>query len=147
MSKASRQKQRIWLILAFAILGYFASDYSPEKATSVPVTLTTLETVTQQQRSDVQLEVTGTVLKLLADDLDGSRHQKFLIKTTSGQSLLIVHNIDLAPRINAIQKGDTISVYGEYEWNNKGGLIHWTHHDPAGRHIDGWIKHQGKTYQ
>lgn len=147
MSKASRQKQRIWLILAFAILTYFASDYSPEKATSVPQVQNSLEQAIQQQRSDVQLEVSGTVYKLLADDLEGSRHQKFLIKTADGHSLLIVHNIDLAPRINSLQKGDSLSVFGEYEWNEKGGLIHWTHHDPAGRHIGGWIKHQGQIYQ
>jgi len=147
MSKASRQKQRIWLIIAFAILTYFASEYSPEKATSVPVVQSTLEQAIQQQRSDVQLQVSGTVFKLLADDLKGSRHQKFLIKTADGHSLLIVHNIDLAPRINSLQNGDSLSVFGEYEWNEKGGLIHWTHHDPAGKHLAGWIKHQGQTYQ
>lgn len=147
MSKASRQKQRIWLILAFAILTYFASEYSPEKATSVPVVQSTLEQAIQQQRSDVQLQVSGTVFKLLADDLEGRRHQKFLIKTADGHSLLIVHNIDLAPKINSLQKGDSLSIFGEYEWNEKGGLIHWTHHDPARQHIAGWIKHQGQTYQ
>lgn len=147
MSKASRQKQRIWLILAFAILTYFASEYSPEKVTSIPVAQSTLKQAIQQQRSNVQLEVSGTVYKLFADDLEGSRHQKFLIKTADGHSLLIVHNIDLAPRINSLQKGDSLSVFGEYEWNEKGGLIHWTHHDPAGRHIAGWIKHQGQLYQ
>jgi len=131
MSKASRQKQRIWLILAFAILTYFASDYSPEKATSVPEVQSTLEQAIQQQRSNVQLEVSGTVYKLLADDLEGHRHQKFLIKTANEHTLLIVHNIDLAPRLNSLQEGDSLSVFGQYEWNKKGGLIHWTHHDPA----------------
>ncbi|WP_312209082.1 DUF3465 domain-containing protein, partial [Acinetobacter variabilis] len=27
------------------------------------------------------------------------------------------------------------------------GVIHWTHHDPSNKHISGWLKHQGKTYQ
>jgi len=147
MSKASRQKQRIWLILGFVLLSYFASGYSPEKATSTPEVQSTLEQALQQQRSDVQLELTGLVSRLLADDLDGSRHQKFIIQIPTGQTILVAHNIDLAPRINALQKGDSVSIYGEYEWNKKGGVIHWTHHDPAGRHINGWIKHQGQTYQ
>jgi len=147
MSKASRQKQRIWLILGFALLSYFASDYSAEKATSIPEVQSTLEQAIQQQRSDVQLEITGVVSRLLADDLDGRRHQKFIIQIPTGQTILVAHNIDLAPRIDALQKGDTVTIYGEYEWNKKGGVIHWTHHDPAGRHINGWIKHQGQTYQ
>ncbi|NOQ93301.1 MAG: DUF3465 domain-containing protein [Methylophaga sp.] len=147
MSKASRNKQRIGLIIGFVILSYFASGYSPEKATSDPSVQNTLEQVIQQQRSDVQLEITGTVVTLFADDLDGRRHQKFLIRTANDHTILIAHNIDLAPRINELKKGDSVSVYGEYEWNEKGGVLHWTHHDSAGRHTGGWIKHQGKTYQ
>ena len=86
-------------------------------------------------------------IKVLRDDNKGSRHQKFLLKVSSNQTILIAHNIDLAPRINSISKGDTIHFNGEYEWSNKGGVVHWTHHDPNKRHVDGWLKHEGKTYQ
>lgn len=147
MSKASRQKHRIWLIIAFIVIGYAASKYSPEQVTSIPTPQSNIEHIVQQQQSDVQIDVTGKVIKLLPDDLDGSRHQKFIIKLADGQTILIAHNIDLAPRIDNLNKGDLIAIYGEYEWNQKGGVIHWTHHDPAQRHPDGWIKHQGKIYQ
>ena len=39
------------------------------------------------------------------------------------------------------------SIMAFDEWNEQGGIIHWTHHDPDGRHLPGWIKHNGRTYQ
>ena len=101
----------------------------------------------QNRQSDVQVSGSGVVVRKLADDTSGSRHQKFILKLTSGQTLLISHNIDLAPRINSLNNGDTVSFYGEYEWNSKGGAVHWTHHDPRGNHVGGWLKHNGATYQ
>lgn len=84
---------------------------------------------------------------MLSDDFDGSKHQRFIVRLYNGQTLLLAHNIDLAPRVDSLREGDRISFYGEYEWNPKGGIVHWTHHDPAGRHVAGWIKFRGKTYQ
>ena len=97
--------------------------------------------------SDVQVEGEGKVIRLLADDLDGSRHQRFIVQLASGQTLLITHNIDIAPRITGLKVGDSVSFNGEYVWNEKGGVIHWTHHDPQGRHVAGWVIHDGKTYK
>lgn len=99
-----------------------------------------------KKASDAQVEDSGEVVKVLADDINGSRHQRFLVRIASGQTLLFAHNIDLAPRINDIKVGDVVSFRGEYEYNPKGGIIHWTHHDPQGQHDAGWIKHNGKTY-
>ncbi len=107
----------------------------------------TLAKAFEARQSNLQIEGQGTVSKILPDDLDGSRHQRFLIRLGSGQTLLVAHNIDLAPRIDTIKTGDLVSFYGEYEWNAKGGVIHWTHHDPAGRHADGWIRHGGQIYR
>ena len=95
----------------------------------------------------LEIEGHGTVFQLLTDDTDGARHQRFIVRLDSGQTLLVAHNIDVAPRINALRVGDTVSFKGEYEWNAQGGLIHWTHHDPAGGHVAGWIKHGGLKYQ
>ena len=84
---------------------------------------------------------------MLGDDSMGDRHQRFVLELDSGQTLLIAHNIDIAARVDSLQEGDTISFNGEYEWNDKGGIVHWTHHDPQGQHEAGWIRHRGRTYQ
>lgn len=146
MSKKSRQKQRIWLILAFIIVGYGASLYQPQQ-TDQTAPQQNADQLFEQQQSNDQLEVTGEVIKLLTDDHVGKRHQRFLIKLETGLSLLVAHNIDLADRIETLKEGDIVTVYGEYEWNERGGVLHWTHHDPDKRHVDGWIKHQGQVYQ
>ncbi|NJN73554.1 MAG: DUF3465 domain-containing protein [Limnothrix sp. RL_2_0] len=107
----------------------------------------TLANAFQNRTSDLQVQGSGTVSRILADDNDGSRHQKFILQLNSGQTILVAHNIDLAPRIDALKTGDTVDFYGEYEWNEKGGVIHWTHHDPAGKHVGGWLSHNGKRYE
>ncbi|MCW5623452.1 MAG: DUF3465 domain-containing protein, partial [Burkholderiales bacterium] len=89
----------------------------------------------------------GTVTRLLPDDNAGSRHQRFIVTLASGQTILIAHNIDLAPRIEALQPGDPIAFAGVYEWNSKGGVVHWTHHDPAGVRTGGWLRHRNRTYR
>ena len=60
-------------------------------------------------------------------------------------TLLVAHNIDLAPRIPVAQ-GDAVTIKGEYVWNNRGGVLHWTHHDPKGRK-GGWVEVAGKRYE
>ncbi|AWD69151.1 MULTISPECIES: DUF3465 domain-containing protein [Acinetobacter] len=101
----------------------------------------------QQRQSDIQVQGAGEVIAILKDDNEGSRHQKFILELNNGHTVLIAHNIDLAPWIPNIQKGDVVEFFGEYEYSEKGGVIHWTHHDPSRKHVDGWLKHQGRTYQ
>lgn len=101
----------------------------------------------EQRARDLQVEGEGVVQKVLPDDDDGRRHQRFVVELASGQTVLIAHNIDLAPRVVGLREGDVVSFSGEYEWNPQGGVIHWTHRDPRKRHPAGWIKHDGEVYQ
>lgn len=96
--------------------------------------------------SDVQVTGAGVVIKLLPDDNKGAKHQRFLVKINPKQTLLFAHNIDLAPRV-PLQIGDTISFNGEYVYNPKGGVMHWTHHTPKGDHAAGWVMLNNQRYQ
>ena len=106
-----------------------------------------IERAFQNRESNFFVESKGIVEKILSDDVTGRRHQRFIIRLANGQTLLIAHNIDIAPRIPDVQEGDEISFRGEYEWNEKGGFIHWTHHDLLMKRAGGWIEHKGKRYQ
>ncbi|ALF60808.1 hypothetical protein AOC03_07760 [Psychrobacter urativorans] len=102
------------------------------------------------KQSKRQVKGCGIIIKALPDDNEGSRHQKILIELADvnpKQTLLLVHNIDLAPRVADVAKGTPLSFYGEYVYNEKGGLVHWTHHDPAARHQGGWIESGGVRYE
>lgn len=101
----------------------------------------------KHKKSDIFVEGTGVVKKLLADDNKGSRHQKFLVSISPEQTLLFAHNIDLAPRVENLKIGDALTFKGEYVYNPKGGIVHWTHHDPDGNQQGGWIKHNGEIYE
>jgi hypothetical protein len=118
-----------------------ASNQSADRSDAI------LENAFARHESNVQVSGQGVVVKLLPDDNSGSKHQKFIVKLTSGQTVLIAHNIDIAPRVVGLGVGDSIQFNGEYEWNARGGVVHWTHRDQRGSHTPGWLKHRGKTYQ
>jgi Protein of unknown function (DUF3465) len=110
-----------------------------------PEAAPSLKDLVQSRRSGVEIETGGRVVRLLPDDREGARHERFLVRI-EGVSVLVAHNLDLAPRV-PLEAGDSVQLRGEYEWNEKGGVIHWTHRDPDGRHDAGWIRHEGRLYQ
>ncbi len=112
----------------------FDAGWSPRGAASP------IDAAFEAGRSDVWLEAEGIVERLLPDDTHGSRHQRIIVRIPSGRTVLIAHNIDLAPRVEPLGPGDRLRFRGEYEWNDKGGVVHWTHHDPSGRRRGGWIE-------
>ena len=143
------KKTIILIAIVFSLYGYFQNNPTSFQAYAEQSTTNdqALTSAFENRKSNIQVSGSGIVIRNLSDDTSGSRHQKFILKLSSGQTLLISHNIDLAPRISSLRKGDAVSFYGEYEWNSKGGVVHWTHHDPRGNHVSGWLKHNGATYQ
>ena len=105
-----------------------------------------IESGAARRESGFMVEVGARVIAVLPDDTNGSRHQRFLVELSSGRTLLVAHNIDLAPRADIV-KGADVRLRGQYEWNEKGGVLHWTHHDPDGRHPGGWIEARGRRVE
>jgi len=137
------------VLIGAALFGYFNKDNAfngSNNQTNTPPNQALYEAY-QNRRSDVQVQGSGIVTRILSDDREGSQHQRFILKLKSGPNILIAHNIDLAPRINSLRKGDSVEFYGEYEWSSKGGVVHWTHLDPNNRHINGWLLHHGSRYE
>ncbi len=101
-----------------------------------------LEQAIEQRHSGEMIEFDAVVERNLKDDNQGSRHQKFIVRS-GAYTVLVAHNIDLASRV-PIEVGDSVKIRGEYEWNDLGGVVHWTHHDPQNRRKGGWIEWKGK---
>lgn len=137
-------------VAALWLGGIESGHYSPMQSAEARAQKSGEQILTEafnSHRSNFQAQVQAKVIKLLPDDNDGSRHQRFLIALSTGLTLLVAHNIDIAERVEGLKAGDAIELYGEYEWSDKGGVLHWTHRDPSRRHIAGWLKHAGKLYQ
>ncbi len=93
------------------------------------------------------LVLDAEVINILSDDVEGSKHQRLILSVLdTNHTLLLAHNIDLAPRV-PVKKHDRIRLYGQYEWNDKGGVVHWTHRDKNNKHPHGWVEHNNKRYQ
>ncbi len=137
-------------LLLLVIIGLLALNRGFEKYNSEPIDASNstrlLEQAYSQQRSDLWLTIQARVVKLLPDDRKGDRHQRFIIDPGTNFTVLVAHNIDIAPKV-PLSTGDLITLRGEYEWNNKGGVLHWTHHDPGGRRDGGWIEHKQQRYE
>ncbi|MGE9293459.1 MAG: DUF3465 domain-containing protein [Puniceicoccales bacterium] len=104
------------------------------------------ETAFRQHLDKVWITGEGVVVRVLPDDEKGSRHQRFILRLPSGQTLLVAHNIDVSPRIPDLKNGDSVRYYGEYVWNKKGGLVHWTHRKSTTESA-GWLERDGVRYE
>lgn len=134
------------------VLGLLAWQYfNPEPAVNPTVSTAesagnVVQAAYQARQSGVWMETHGRISRILPDDNDGSRHQRFILDVGNGHTVMVAHNIDLADRIPAVVD-DTLTLRGRYEWNERGGVVHWTHHDPNGREQGGWIRKGGKRYE
>ncbi len=99
------------------------------------------EVIDAQSKGQSKVHVTfqAVVYKLLPDDTTGIPHQKFLLRLSNNSTVLIAHNTNLGTYLN-IQPGDVVDVSGEYVWNKKGGLVHYTHPSTSRFKEGGYIR-------
>jgi hypothetical protein len=135
------------LIVSTSITSHAYELTSAQRSALVQTSDWILKQAFTNKKSGLQVQGRGIVTRVLSDDLTGDRHQRFVLRLNSGQTLLMAHNIDIAPRLIGLAIADSVAFYGQYEWSGQGGLVHWTHHDPAKKHLNGWLKYKNKIYQ
>ncbi len=99
-----------------------------------------------ERRNNFEVTATVRVEKLLPDDREGLQHQRFLIALSNGTTVLVANDLHYGERV-PISEGDLIRLRGEYVWNERGGVMHWTHRSDEPRHEGGWIELNGHRYQ
>ncbi len=94
--------------------------------------------------SAVEVTASGSVARLLGDYTSRTgTHEGFLLRSNA-LTIRIEDNTTITGEI-PLSKGEAVSLQGQYECND--GVIHWTHHDPRGRHSGGFIEAGGKIYR
>ena len=96
--------------------------------------------------SHVEIHVAGTIARYLGTrNSESGEHEGFLV-TPNGSTahLLIEDNVNITGFI-PMRSGDSVELQGQYECND--GVIHWTHHDPSGRHVMGYVIVNGRRFQ
>lgn len=100
------------------------------------------------QHTEIMLD--GTVQRVLGVRRGRSgRHEGFYLEPIVPQSgrmpaVKVEDNIDITGMV-PLQRGDRVQLKGQYECND--GVVHWTHHDPSGRHDAGYLRVNGQIYQ
>jgi len=145
-SKPARRPPYATIIALVVVGAYYIFNEDPGTAPSPP-TRSSIETLFDERFDGSMIESAGIVERVLPDDTDGSRHQRFILKLDNGQTLLVAHNIDLASRLEGLKRGATVKFRGQYEVNDRGGVVHWTHHDPRDERPGGWLEYNGKRYR
>lgn len=113
---------------------------------SIPAEQTAILEAQAVRAKKVELTVYARVLKLLRDDTRGLPHQRFLIILANNSTVLVANDTRYGERV-PVKPGDWVRIKGEYIWNEKGGVLHWTHRSDNPRHPGGWIELNGKLYQ
>ncbi len=128
-------KRRITFALLAATLGGCASG---------PVTVEKAMSLCARGASAVEVTANGSVARLLGNSSSRTgTHEGFVLRSNA-LMIQVQDNTTITGQI-PLSKGEAVTLQGQYECND--GVIHWTHHDPRGRHVSGFIEAGGKIYR
>ena len=136
------------LLLALLLLGPAAC--APEGTSGGAAGNAAVYAAWAQQRSGVEVTASGSVAKVLGTRRGPSGyHTGFLLHLRGaegrGLTVRVEDNVDLTGPL-PIRAGDDAEVRGEYIYDPRGGLIHYTHRDPRGRHAGGYVRLNNRMY-
>ena len=133
------------IVMALAIAAACTAACQPPAA--VISDNTAAQRAFERHADGVELTITGTVDRVLSDQSGPSGpHERFIVRLADvTMTVLIEHNLSIAPR-GPVAAGESVVVHGEYVWNDQGGLVHFTHHDPDRSHEGGYILYAAKRY-
>lgn len=97
------------------------------------------------KQSDLMVEVTGEVIRVIDQAKNNPKHQEFQMRLPTGQLLLVVHRNDSNEWI-PLAANDMVVVRGRYLWSEMGGIIRDTQRDSSMERMHGWVKHKGERY-
>ena len=105
----------------------------------------TVEKAYLSHESGMMAEVHGRVVRILRDEREGVHRQRFVIRLPNGQMVIVIHNVEDSDRV-PVRLEDPVLVRGQYEWEESGGVLHWTHRDSSPNRRHGWVEHMGRRY-
>jgi hypothetical protein len=85
---------------------------------------------------------------LLTDPVESGGHERFEVKTTTGEMLEVDHNTSLAPSV-PVHAGDAVIIHGQlYIDPGPRFGVHCTHaHTSSGCPSPGWIEYANNYYE
>ena len=106
----------------------------------------------QALHQDIQSGTTGAEVTfdatVVGDPVTSGDHERFEVKTTTGEMLEVDHNINLAQSV-PIHKGDGLVIHGQlYIDPGPRYGVHCTHaHTSSGCPNPGWIEYNNNYYE
>ncbi|MBD5654093.1 MAG: DUF3465 domain-containing protein [Candidatus Eremiobacteraeota bacterium] len=143
MTSTTRRNAALGLVLALAACA--------PAATSADAGNGAIYDAWRAGRSHVEVTASGTIARVLGTRPGRiSAHEGFLLHLRGaagrGLTVRVEDNVDFTGAI-PLQPGADVVARGEYVYDSRGGIVHYTHRDPRGRHAAGYVETGGKLYQ